>query len=425
MVLAPTIARVEEPAARPGRRLGKRPGLTGLRGLAWILVFAGHAELLRTERLAEGAMFLFFALSGFLITELLVEERMATGQISLHRFFARRGLRLVPALVAFLAVWVLVVAVFSSHGWLSSVPGGGPGAPVKLGTALGGAGLALAYVLNWGTIAHVMSGYVPIGHLWSLSVEEQFYVFWAPIVAVVLAARSRRALAGLAALLATLSIVEVGFLRAAHAQTIRLTFGTDVRSGAFLAGAVAALVWQSGAGSKAWRAVRSLLNDTFAGAPEHPGSIVLGLLVVMLLASRLSTALRSPLHEALVWAFASVAAAGAVVVAASTEGGVTGRFLGGKVMTYLGTRSYALYLWHYVWLTWFAHLGSVRIPLALAATLACAELSWRLVEEPALSLKRRFEPGFRREADPYLDDAGDYLGGMRNPPSRRMVSPFR
>ncbi len=375
-------------------KLGDRPCLTGLRALAWALVFLAHAGLLAFGRLAEAAMFLFFALSGFLITALLAEEHAATGHVSLRRFFARRGLRLLPALTTFLAVWVIVVTLFGSRHWISSVPGGGSGGHVTVLSALGGSGLALAYVFNWTTLSHVMSSYVPIGHLWSLSVEEQFYLFWAPIVAGVLASRRRSALTALAAVLAAGSFLEVALLWSGTGAgaSARLVFGTDVRSGAFLAGGIAALLWRPARAR--WASRHGARSGEPAGLAfaAWVDRVMLVSLVVLVLAARLTTHVSSTSGEALSWAVASIAAAVTVVCAVVASEGLTARLFDNRLMAYLGRRSYALYLWHYVFLTWFAHAGDLKIPLALAGSLLSAELSWRLVERPALRMKRRFEP---------------------------------
>ena len=92
-------------------------------------------------------------------------------------------------------------------------------------------------------------------------------------------------------------------------------------------------------------------------------------------------------------------ASGALVLAVLVPPGRRRRgLLASKVLTYLGRRSYALYLWHYVWLTWFRSLGTPGIVLAFVASLVSAEASWRLVERPALARKARFTPG-RRPTD--------------------------
>jgi peptidoglycan/LPS O-acetylase OafA/YrhL len=122
---------------RPVRALGHQPVLDGARGLAWFAVFMGHAGLLPEFAAGQVAMFVFFGLSGFLITTILFVEWGKSGRISLTKFYARRALRLVPALVAFLAVWLAVVALFAHDAWLAVVNrspsrsrGRGPASPM-------------------------------------------------------------------------------------------------------------------------------------------------------------------------------------------------------------------------------------------------------------------------------------------------------
>src|SRR6185369_2522612 len=123
----------------------------------------------------------FFALSGFLITSLLVEERERTGGIALARFYARRALRLLPALVAMVAVCGLAVLLTSPRALVA-------GRAAFLAAVL-------LYVANWAIVA----GYLvfALGHTWSLAIEEQFYVLWPPMLALLLrGVRGRSAAAG-------------------------------------------------------------------------------------------------------------------------------------------------------------------------------------------------------------------------------------
>jgi peptidoglycan/LPS O-acetylase OafA/YrhL len=129
------------------------PALDGLRGAAFAMVFWGHVDLLDGSGTSAVAMFVLFAPSGLLITALLV---------------------------------------FGSHSWMTTVPDfHGPGGAEPLAVALEGVGAALAYVTNWLTIYHLESGYVPLGQLWSLAVEEQFYLIWAPAPVALLAVARR------------------------------------------------------------------------------------------------------------------------------------------------------------------------------------------------------------------------------------------
>ena len=361
--------------ATTSRRLGRRPALDGIRGVAWTVVFFSHALTLPIA-MGQAAMFVFFALSGFLITALLLEERATTGRISLANFFARRALRLLPALVFFLVAWLAVVLATRGHApWTTTVPGGdASGGHLPVGR-VGGRGAALVYVTNWADIEGWFTSYVPLGHLWSLAVEEQFYLLWSPVVVVLLARRSRVALGWVAAAAALASFVDVG-LRGGAGISLAVDMGTDTRAGAFLVGAALAVLWSRqppwlGIVQGQWR--RATVAGTMlvlawgSWAFDHPVSapVFMGTWVAVSLAS------------------------GLLVIAYLGER-VTGGLVGTPVAGFVGRRSYGLYLWHYAWLTWLAGMGLVGVPLALAATGASAELSWRLVERPALARKHRF-----------------------------------
>jgi peptidoglycan/LPS O-acetylase OafA/YrhL len=377
---------------RPVRALGHQPVLDGARGLAWFAVFMGHAGLLPEFAAGQVAMFVFFGLSGFLITTILFVEWGKSGRISLTKFYARRALRLVPALVAFLAVWLAVVALFAHDAWLTTVPGsGGKGGGEPFSVALEGAGAGLTYVTNWCGLFGVFTGYVPLGHLWSLAVEEQFYLLWAPLLVLLLGCGRRTAVTG-ACLVATASFVDVVWLQHAHSTTPWVFYSTDTRSGAFLVGGALGLLWSGRViVARWWRHLCTPLAIVCVGVMawsawvfDHPVS---------------GTIYGSA------WIAVSIAAP-LVVVALIDREKQRPSLLSSPIMTYLGRRSYALYLWHYVWLTWLRGLGLVGVAIALVATLCCAELSWRLVELPFLHMKRLYSTSHQpdvRVGDPDRD----------------------
>ena len=354
------------------------PSLDGLRGAAWSGVFLTHAGLLSFFSTGQTAMFVFFGLSGFLITSLITNEFALRGGVSLRRFFARRAYRLVPALAVFLVIWLAVVAAFGSHPWIRTIPEHhSPGTAEPFNVALEGVGGAIVYLTNWFGIYHVFTGYIPLGHLWSLAVEEQVYVIWAPLCLVLMMWRRRVAI-GVALALAVGSLIEVFALVFTHHTGDHLYMGTDTRSGAFLLGGALAMIWAHG-GLRAWR--RRLPNTAMA-------ALAIALLAAALVWLQPGA---TPWVYALTWTAATLG--GPLLVAALMERGdsLLGRMLSGRVITYLGRRSYALYLWHYVWLTWLRSLGWMGVLLALGLSLASAELSWRLVESRVLARKRRRE----------------------------------
>ena len=353
-----------------------QPALDGLRGAAWLLVFVGHADLVPNIAFGPMAMFVFFGLSGFLITGMIVSERSATGTVSLRRFFARRALRLLPALVTFLVLWLLVVAVFGRHTWIGTVPGGSPGRPESFALALQGVAAALTYVTNWSGILGFFTGYIPLGHLWSLSVEEQIYLVWAPLLIALLAWRHRAALIA-AGGLGVLSFAAVLTHLHGGQGGVRVYMGTDTRAGAFLLGGAVALAWSRG-------------DLSFLSRRRIGGSVAfLALLTLALATIGLEGRQSSDVYFA-TWTAASIAAATLIATLVERGADAAGTVLSGKVIGYLGRRSYALYLWHYVWLTWFRGLGGIGVLMAFAATLGSAEASWQLVEARFVRHKTRF-----------------------------------
>ncbi|HET9720708.1 MAG TPA: acyltransferase, partial [Solirubrobacteraceae bacterium] len=160
----------------PPRRLGRRPVLDGLRGVAVLLVIAEHTGLLHNGFLGVDV---FFVLSGFLITTLLLEEFQRAGRISLRGFYARRARRLVPALLVAVAAFLVISAAADQSGFGDDV----------LAAAAG-----VTYITN--ILMALTPTWLPaVGHLWSLGAEEQFYLLW-PVVLIAAIRRSvsRRAL---------------------------------------------------------------------------------------------------------------------------------------------------------------------------------------------------------------------------------------
>ncbi|MGH9056745.1 MAG: acyltransferase family protein [Acidimicrobiales bacterium] len=160
------------------------PSLDGLRAVAIVTVALFHFP---THAVVVGGLVgvgVFFVLSGFLVTSLLSSEYSQSGTIVLRRFAQRRAWRLLPALLAFLAVFVVADAAFGHTLWFASSPfGRGAGRPVTLLQAAAGVGASISYTFNF-FLAHSVHMASPLGHLWTLSVEGQFYLLWAVMVLV-------------------------------------------------------------------------------------------------------------------------------------------------------------------------------------------------------------------------------------------------
>ena len=365
------------PALRTRRPLlGRSLALDGLRGFALIWVVTYHVTG------ADGpfpggwvGLDVFFVLSGFLITAMLLDEIRVNGRINLPLFYARRAFRLLPALFVMLTIWVGVLLAFSDTTWIAATPGGpGTGAPVDIGPALQQVGIVLLYGVNW--VYALGSGDAPLAHLWSLAVEEQFYVVW-PFVLLLLvklpAARRIWPVLALAAISATLPFLYWD----GGAGNDRIYFGTDTRAVGMLMGAVAALAWHR-------RRSRGV------GSPAATLRAYAGMALVILF---LFTVANIPLKFLAGPAIMAGAAMQVVPFLVDRPGSLMGRFYSGRVLVWLGQRSYAVYLWHYLFATWLHPLPTpVYIPLGMALSLLAAHLSWRLVEAPALRYAKRFRP---------------------------------
>ncbi len=398
----PTGARTRE--ARP-----PAPARTlALDGLRAVLVSAVLVYHLAGGRLpvatGEVAVVVFFALSGYLITRLLVRERRATGRIDLAGFYGNRARRLLPPLALLLGVWLAVALVWSGSAWLTSVPGGGPGHPIGTWTDLETVAAAATYVTNWLDAfphLHLWVGYSPLGHLWTLAVEEQFYLLWAPVVLVL--ARFRRS--PLVVLLVGLAFLAEPF-GLAGSPFNRVYFGTDARVGALLLGAAAG--W--------WRAEHPVARRA---AGSNRAALLAGSGVAVAAAACLVVAGVGEAHtgERTWWvgatALASLAGTVLVVVVAEERGRLS-TVLAHPVLVWLGRRSYAAYLWGYVFNTWFRSLGLATAPLVVACTFAAAELSYRTVEVP---YRRRH----RRQARPAPGPRPEPPGADRRTRERALV----
>ncbi|MDQ3912582.1 MAG: acyltransferase, partial [Actinomycetota bacterium] len=353
------------------------PGLDGLRALAVLAVIAYHLQL----GWAQGGLLgvgVFFTLSGYLITDLLLGQRDAVGHLRLGDFWLRRARRLLPALFLMLVVVVAWVMLLDRS---------------QLPALRGDVAAAIVYLSNWWYILSHASYFShfgpppPLDHLWSLAVEEQFYLIWPWLLWLGLRyTRGRYWLAGLSLAAAALSAAVMALLYEPGYDPTRVYYGTDTRAFGLLVGASLAMVWPSRRlGADLTLRPRRLRRWQLVNGVELlDGAGLAGLVVIALLICGTDHYSAFLFRGGIV--LLSVATV-LVVAALAHPASQLGRTLGWEPLRWLGVRSYGIYLWHYpiIVLTTPTAQRSVNLPLAVlqvGATITVAALSWRFVEEP-------------------------------------------
>lgn len=355
--------------------MGYQPGLDGLRAISVIAVILYHAGFAGIHGGFLGVE-VFFVVSGFLITSLLIEERAATGRVSLRQFWLRRARRLLPALSAMLLAVSTWAALFGSAEQTSQLRRDLP--------------WSVLYVANWGQILGDVPYFQPgdpplLRHLWSLAVEEQWYLLW-PLAFVALARSGRRPRLH-AGLLAIVAIVVMAFTwvvqRGAPDPIVgglfdgadRVNFNylsTITRSSGLLVGAAAAFVWQP------WR--RATHSKATTRTLDVTMSVGLVLLAAGFATAELTAGAMYP------WLLGGVSIVSLVTVLVVVHPAATGsrRVLSWTPLVEVGKRSYGWYLWHWpIFVVVGATDGSVLAFVgASAVSVFVAEISYRYVETP-------------------------------------------
>lgn len=327
------------------RRLTYAPALDGLRAIACLSVMLYHARYLPGGFLGVD---IFFTLSGFLITSLLVEElRGEAGAIDLRAFWRRRIYRIVPLLAT---VSVTLFVWGSAHG-------GAVGQSTVVGALA-----SLLFVANWVAAQGVDAGGALTAN-WSVAMEEQFYLVWPVILSVLYRwRRSERAVAAVVGL-AAIGLAVHRFTMASPGNYTRVWFGLDTQADALLAGCAVALGWRC----------RSRLAPWIAG---------LGLAAILAFATETPFTLR--------WLLPATTLCTAMLLPFLLE---RGGWLAWEPLRAIGRRSYGLYLWgsaiNFLAFNVYGLDGPALPLVVLSATFLVTELTYRLVELPLRQLGRR------------------------------------
>lgn len=347
--------------------LGYRPALDGLRGLAILAVMAFNAHVIWLSGGFVGVD-VFFVLSGFLITALLIQNGRRTNGSGLKQFYIRRAARLFPALL------VLIVCTFAYALLLQTGE--------KTAATLKGVLYSVFYVANWAQVPPFPGGIGPLSHTWSLSVEEQFYIVWPLLLLLLLKIKSDRAVLVIVSLLAALSVVLNIWFWNTNVPYLRMYFGSDTRANELLIGCIAAIllfagyfqatterlkwIWHSAAFISLAGIVTSFFLVRSYGPFGYNGGFALisvGTAVLIL-------------HVVL---FPSVVSFG----------------FGFAPLVWIGKISYGLYLWHFPIFEGLKRvIGEEANPLIFqvcgaALTFVVAAASFYLLEQPILRYVRR------------------------------------
>jgi len=348
------------------RKLGYQPALDGLRAVSVLAVILYHANFSATPGGFLGVE-IFFVISGFLITSLLLEERMHTGRVDLKQFWIRRARRLLPALY-------LLLAVVSAASLLVYTDAAG---------RMGGDVLAaLAYVSNWWNIFLSESYFAQAGrppllrHLWSLAVEEQFYLIFPPIFAFVMVKYGRSIARTGLIVVALASAIEMAILFEPYTDPSRVYYGTDTRIAGLLVGAVLALSWAP------WQ---SNQHAARRAGPALDVVGVVGLVIIGWYLTRVNEFDPFIYRGGMLLLDIVCIVVIAVLVHPATK---LSRVLAWSPLVWVGLRSYAIYLWH--WPIFQVTRPELDLPftgfpvfvLRMVLTFGAAELSYRFVEQP-------------------------------------------
>ena len=346
--------------------MGYEPSLDGIRAFSVIAVMLYHADIAWLPGGFLGVE-VFFVVSGFLITSLLIEERESTRRIDLKQFWIRRARRLLPALVVMLSATAVYVAFFAKDS-----------APDFRRDVLP----SLGYFSNWWQIYAVDTPYfaassLPVlRHLWSLAVEEQWYLIWPLLFTVVFGAKwMRPRISGALLITCSAAIMFTTALRFVQDNETRTNFlylSTITRSSGLLLGAAVAMLWRPWRKNSLPSWWRSSISDAFA---------ITSIAVIGVLMATVHVADQRLYQGGL--AATTVASAVIVAVVMRPNGLFVKKFFSQDLFVEIGRRSYGLYLWHWpIFVVAHARDSSNRLAVALALTIIINEFVYQFVEIP-------------------------------------------
>lgn len=357
------------------------PGLDGLRAIAVIGIIIYH---LNKKWLTGGFLGVdtFFVISAYLITSLLLKEYQETGTIQLKAFWLRRVKRLIPAVFVMVGVVIVATLIFK---------------PAEIVNIKHDAIAAVVYLSNWWYIATDVNyfdqfAFTPLKHLWSLAIEEQFYIFF-PLVLVLLLifVKKPKNITLIFWMISLISLFIMIILAGPHTGHSRVYFGTDTRLQTLLLGVILAFLW-----------------PPFRLKSRVPNGLRLGLDLIGLGSLAGLIILFFVVNDDQPWiyngGFYLISTLTLLIIASAVlPSGGFAHLLGNRVFVYIGKRSYSLYLWHFPVISFIhSYYVSGQIPayvyvIDILVTVVMAELSYHYVETPirrhglkAFSLKRQY-----------------------------------
>ena len=343
------------------------PGLDGLRAISVLAVMAYHLNV----EWASGGLLgvaIFFVLSGYLITDQILQQWKHDGRLHLTNFWIRRAKRLFPSMIVmliFVAVWLLISD------------------PSRLSALKGDFVSSAFYFNNWYLIFHKVSYFEsfgpqsPIGHLWSLAIEEQFYLLWPLLLFGLLnLTRQRKNLSLIIMGGSIVSVLTMVILYSPGTDPSRVYYGTDTRAFGLLIGAALAVIWPS-------VPARSRISATHLKLMDVAGVLLLTILLWMIVHT---DEYGSFLYEGGLF-LVSILTALLIAILAHPQSRL-GEIMGLRPLRWIGVRSYSLYVWHYpIIVLTSSNINSdqgsiVRMILQILASFVFAAISYTYIEEP-------------------------------------------